>query len=309
MRLELPRPLDRVLRKPTWPGTLERPAPDRGLGVDYDTAWARSPAARLARAMLVDNVTRPLVRLAADPQVSGIEHLESLDGPVIFAANHSSHLDTAIVLSSLPVRFRHHTVVAAAADYFFDRHWKSALWALTLGTIPIERTKVNRRSADLAAELLAEGWSLVIFPEGGRSPDGWGQEFRGGAAYLAKRCGVPVVPLHLRGVRPVFPKGSGRLRPGKVEVRFGRPLRPLAAGEDGRRDEDARRFGARVEAAVAELADEAESDWWSARRRAAAGATPPFRGPDVAEWRRSWELPASARKSGERRRLGPSKPW
>ena len=277
MRIELPHPLDQVLRKPTWPGTLERPDVARGLGVDYDTGWARSPAARLARAVLVDNVTRPLVRLAADPQVSGREHLEPLDGPVIFAANHTSHLDTAIVLSSLPVRFRHHTVVAAAADYFFDRHWKSALWALTLGTIPIERTKVNRRSADLAAELLADGWSLVIFPEGGRSTDGWGQEFRGGAAYLAKRCGVPVVPLHLRGVRPVFPKGSGRLRPGKVEVRFGTPLAPVRR---------ARAVAARRTPGDSPHGSRPRSPSWPTRPRATggppAGAPPPARRPPSA---------------------------
>ena len=84
---------------------------------------------------------------------------------------------------------RHHTIVAAASDFFFDRTWKSILWSFSLAAIPIERSKVNRRSADTAAELIEEGWNLVIFPEGGRSPDGWTQPFRGGAAYLARRTG------------------------------------------------------------------------------------------------------------------------
>ena len=53
----------------------------------------------------------------------------TVESPVIFAANHASHVDTALLLSSLPVRFRHRTVVAAAADYFFDRRWKADLWA------------------------------------------------------------------------------------------------------------------------------------------------------------------------------------
>lgn len=309
MSLRLPRALEAVLKEPTWPGTLPRPPKRRNIGVDYDTAWTRTPAARLVRAAITDNVTRPLTRLVAPPTVLGEEHLAPLDGPVIFAANHTSHLDTAVVVSALPLRFRHRTVVAAAADYFFDRTWKAATWSLLLGTIPMERTKVNRRSADLAAELLDEGWNLVIFPEGGRSPDGWAQEFRGGAAYLAKRCGVPVVPIHLRGVRPVFPKGGAKLRPGKVEIRFGAPLRPLASDQNAGRDEDARRFAARIEAAVAALADEAESDWWSARQRAAAGTTPPLRGPDAAPWRRTWVLPPSARKSAPRRERSSAKPW
>ena len=71
---------------------------------------------------------------------------------MILAANHASHLDTALLLSVLPSWLRHRTIVAAAADYFFDRHWKAALWSFGLGAIPMERTKVNRRSADLAAE-------------------------------------------------------------------------------------------------------------------------------------------------------------
>lgn len=303
-------PLASIVKAPTWPGTLERPAPRRNVGVDYDTTWSRSPAARLARAMLVDNLTRPFVHLVASPKVIGAEHLDPVEGPVIFASNHSSHLDTAIVLSSLPVRFRHHVVVAAAADYFFDRRWKADLWSLVLGTIPMERARVNRRSADLAAELLADGWSLVIFPEGGRTEDGWGQEFRGGAAYLAKRCDVPVVPVHLHGVRPIFPKGGSRLRPGAVEVRFSQPLRPLAAPATASgRDEDARHFAARVEQAVAVLADEAATDWWSAQRRAAAGATPELRGPDAAPWRRTWALPETQRRHRARSTKGPARPW
>ena len=64
---------------------------------------------------------------------------------------------------------------------------------------------------------------------------------------------------------------------------FGEPLYPV----DG---EDARRFGARVEAAVAVLADEVRTDWWSARRRAADGSTPSPQGPDTAPWRRAWSL-------------------
>jgi 1-acyl-sn-glycerol-3-phosphate acyltransferase len=252
--------------------------------------------------MFLDDLTRPVLRVAMSPRVIGLEHLDPLLGPVILAANHASHLDTGLLLSNLPSQLRHRTMVAAAADYFFDRRWKAAFWSFGMAAIPMERTKVNRRSADLAARLVAEGWSLIIFPEGGRSADGWGQEFKGGAAYLAKRCGVPVVPVHIRGTRAVLAKSSSRLRPGSTEIRLGDALRP----EEG---EDARKFAARIEGAVAVLADEAESDWWSARRRAAAGTTPSFRGPEASPWRREWALPDSARKDQhavrERRRREP----
>jgi 1-acyl-sn-glycerol-3-phosphate acyltransferase len=242
--------------------------------------------------VLLDNLTLPVTRLIAHPKVIGGEHLDPIDGPVILTANHSSHLDTALLLAALPPARRHRTLVAAGADYFFDRRWKAALWAFGLGAIPMERIKVNRRSAEAASGLLSDGWSLVIFPEGGRSTDGWGDEFKGGAAYLAKRGDLPVLPVHIRGTRALLPKGSehlrSRLRTGRTEVRIGDPL---WAG-----DEDARRFSARIEAAVAALADEAETDWWSARRRAGAAADerPNLRGPEASPWRRAWELPESA---------------
>ncbi len=173
--------------------------------------------------------------------------------------------------------------MAGAADYFFDRRWKADVFSLLLAAIPIERTKVNRRSADLAAGLLDDGWNLVIFPEGGRSPDGWAQDFTGGAAYLAFRTGSALVPVHLDGTRHILPKGGKGLRRSRTTITFGTPLWP----DEG---ENARRFGARIEAAVATMAHEADTDWWTARRQAAAGTTPALQGPDASAWRRSWEL-------------------
>ena len=272
------------LAAPSWPETVPRPAPIPELGVHYDTAWSRRYPVRLARAMVLDNVARPLARMVASPLIRGDEALIGLEAPAIFAANHASHADTPLLLSCLPLRFRHRTVVAAAADYFFDRRWKADAWSFLLAAIPFERTKVNRRSADLAAELLNDGWNLVIFPEGGRSPDGWAQSFHpGGAAYLATRTGRPVVPVHLDGTRHILPKGRSGVHRTRTTLTFGTPL----WAEEG---ENARRFSVRIEAAIATMAHEAESDWWTARRQAAAGATPALQGPDVAAWRRSWAL-------------------
>ena len=275
------------LAAPSWPESVPRPAPEPELGVHYDTEWSRRYPVRLARAMVLDNVARPLARLLASPLVQGDEGLVGLEAPVIFAANHASHADTPLLLSCLPLRFRHRTVVAAAADYFFDRRWKADTWSFLLAAIPIERTKINRRSVDQAAELVAEGWNLVIFPEGGRSPDGWAQTFHpGGAAYLATRTRAPVVPVHLDGTRHLLPKGGSGVRRTRTTVTFGTPLWPEES-------ENVRRFGARIEQAVATMADEVHTDWWTARRQAARGTTPPLQGPDAAAWRRSWALPSA----------------
>jgi 1-acyl-sn-glycerol-3-phosphate acyltransferase len=266
-----------------WPDGLERDTPDRRLGVDYDTAWARRYPARLLRAVLLDNVTRPLAHLVASPEVRGAEMLDLVRSPAIFVANHTSHIDTGLLLSVLPRRIRHKTVVVGAADYFFDRRWKAHVFALGLGAIPIERHKVNRKSIDATAALLDQGWNLVIFPEGGRSPDGWFQEFTGGAGYLARRTGRPVVPVHIDGTWRIWPKDGTRLRRNQTTLTFGTPMSP-AEGED------ARRFGTRIETTLATMADETRTDWWTARRRAAAGVTPSPRGPDAAAWRRAWAL-------------------
>lgn len=265
--------------------------PDRKarVGGDYDTEWARSYPARAARVLLVEGVVRPSLDLLASPTVKGLDRLADLDGPAVFAANHHSHIDTPLLLANIPEPWRHHMVIGAAADYFFGNRVTAPLSALVIGAVPIERTKVNRRSADDAAALIDDGWSFLIFPEGGRSPDGWGQPFRGGAAYLALRCGVPVVPIHLEGTGRILRKGRRVPRPSPTTITFGTPLRP-------REDEDSRRFAARIEQTVATLADEQVTDWWTARRRAHADETPSLQGPPDGRkaapgaWRRTWAL-------------------
>jgi 1-acyl-sn-glycerol-3-phosphate acyltransferase len=294
VRVRAPFPLGR----PNWPSSIPRPPSVRRTGVDYDTDWARTHGARIARAVIVDDVLRPVLHLIASPTVHGEDRIAELRPPAIFVANHHSHLDTSLLLTSLPERFRHRAVVAAAADYFFTSQAKGAMSALAIGAIPMERTKVGRRSADLAAELLDDGWNLIMFPEGGRSPDGWGRAFRGGAAYLSLRCDRPVVPLYLEGTGRLwrrgtrFPKVAGRGE--GVHLVFGSPI----GAQNG---EDPRRLSARIEQALAALADEWSTDWWSARRRAATGATPSLTGPKGGAWRRAWALDADASRRNGRR--------
>ena len=275
---------------PTVPDTVEALPPKARLGADYETEWARRFPARLARLVLLEAVMRPAVAALGAPERAGLDRLTGLtDGPVIFAPNHHSHLDTPTMLTSIPEPWRYKVFVAAAADYFFKTHVTSAASALALGAIPMDRSKVSRRTADQAADLIDAGWSMLIFPEGGRSPDGWGQPFRGGAAYLSNRCGVPVVPVHLEGTGKILRKGAKRPTPAHVRVTYGTPLQ----SGDG---ESTNRYAERIERAVAELADEATTDWWQSRQRAAAGATPSLTGPDAPAWRRAWALGDRSRK-------------
>ena len=285
---------------PTWPGGVPRPPPERRLGTDYDTEWARKYPARVARLLVSELVARPAVHAVATPRVAGLDRIAHLHEPVIFAANHNSHLDAPLLLSVIPNRWRHQMFVAGAADYFFDTRIKSVAFAFLLNAVPIERQRVSRDSANRVTALLADGWSLLIFPEGGRSPDGWGQPHRAGAAWLGVRTGRPVIPVHIDGTRQILAKGSARLEPGPTDVTFGHPLRPAPGG-------DPRALAAELERTIAALADEHTTDWWTARKRAAAGTTPSLTGPEAGTWRRSWALGA---RNGRRSRLttgpGPS---
>ena len=88
-------------------------------------------------------------------------------------------------------------MVAAAVDSFFMDHRNAFKTVILFNAIPVDRLKVNRRSAQLALELVEDGWNLVIYPEGGRTPDGRLQEFKGGAAYLAERSKATVIPTYI----------------------------------------------------------------------------------------------------------------
>ncbi|MHB8263751.1 MAG: lysophospholipid acyltransferase family protein [Acidimicrobiales bacterium] len=269
--------------KPVWPVQVPAPLPKRSTGVYYDTSWSRSKLANRTRSVFVDNVLRPAIHLLARPSIEGAEALNLIEPPLIFVANHCSHLDTPLMLSVLPKRFRKKVVVAAAADYFFDRTWKAHLFSLALGAIPVERKRPDRTSARLAVSLIEDGWNLVIFPEGGRSPDGWMQEIRGGAAYMAEHTGRPLIPVHIDGTYAIIPKGGSRLQPGSTRVTFGRPISHTTG-------EDAHHIGERIYQEFARLADESSSNWWAAAKRAATGASPSPRGPETSAWLRAWAL-------------------
>jgi 1-acyl-sn-glycerol-3-phosphate acyltransferase len=294
----LRRPLPFPLGAPTWPASVGRPKKPSTLGVNYETDWSRRYSVRLARVVYTELVTRPLMSAAARPTVEGLDRFEAVESPVIFAANHSSHLDAPLLVSVLPEPWRHQLVTLAAADYFFDSRVKGAYFAFALNAVPLER-KVSRRSVDRAEALMAAGWNLLVFPEGGRSQDGWGQPHRGGAAWLASRSGRPLVPVHIKGTGRLLPRGAKRIYLGSTKVTFGAPILP---------DVPTRQLVSRLEAAIAELADEATTDWWSARRRAAKGSSPSLAGPVASDWRRAWALGPSP-KDRPRARSSADEVW
>jgi 1-acyl-sn-glycerol-3-phosphate acyltransferase len=225
--------------------------------MDYPTKWGRGYVARFARNIIHTYFMGPYVRYLTTLEVRGAENIVG-DGPFIFVANHASNADTIILMTALPVRARRRTVVAAAVDSFFMNASDAFKTVLVFNAIPVDRLKVNRRSSQLALELIEDHWNLVIYPEGGRTPDGNLHEFKGGAAYLAERSKAAVVPtyLHEAGMMkgPKYAKAPQYVdapseRRHHVIVAFGTAMRC----EEG---ENMRRFGDRIERAVEVLGRE-----------------------------------------------------
>lgn len=151
-----------------------------------------------------------------------VEGLENLDGPgpYVFVSNHASLMDIPAILACLPYQFRFFAKKALYTVPFVGWHLKRA------GHIPVDRAnaRASLRSMSEGARMVAEhGLSVLLFPEGGRAPQGL-REFKEGAAYIAIKAGVPLAPMALSGMRELLPMGSIHLRSGRVTLRIGKPI-------------------------------------------------------------------------------------
>jgi 1-acyl-sn-glycerol-3-phosphate acyltransferase len=212
---------------------------DGGHG-DLDRPWAWTPPARVLRELSICGAFDAIVRTYASTEVRGREHLEKLDGPAIFVANHCSHVDTPVLLRALPARWRRRTAVTAAADYFYSSRLLGSAVSLAFGAVPLERSGGGARPTATLTPLVEAGWSLVVFPTGTRSRDGRVGRLRPGAAVLAAQHGLPIVPVHITGTRAAMPVGSnwmvrqqggGRLARHRIGLTFGTPFTVAPADE------------------------------------------------------------------------------
>ena len=220
-------------------------------------------------------------------EVYGLDELRRLEGPALIVANHASHLDTAVLVSTLPAERRRRTAVGVASGYFFDSWVRTGASAIAFNAFPIEHD--SGALIPTPAKLLAKGWSVVIFPEGTRSSDGFVRPFRLGAAQLAIDCQVPVIPVGILGTYAAMPRGSywpvsGRPR---VSVRYGMPILPGP-------DETVIDFGGKIAGAVTQLLAEDAASWWETQRGIAEVPEPP-----AANWRRIWQQSDPPIKGGK----------
>ncbi len=169
--------------------------------------------------------------LASDVQGSG--HIP-LHTNFIVAANHCSHLDMGLIKVALGDAGREITSMAAA-DYFFRNRYRRAYFTNFTNLVPMERAGSIRKSMDTAEQVLRQGKSMVVFPEGTRSVDGRMADFLPSLGYLALRSGVGLLPAYIDGTFESLPKGAALPRSRHVSVAFGPflgidALRELTAG-------------------------------------------------------------------------------
>jgi long-chain acyl-CoA synthetase len=212
--------------------------------IDFPS-WNRSAAFRALRRASLPTWILPLARPFVKLEVRGLEHLAEITGPVIFAANHQSHLDTPVILLALPPRWRYR-VAPAMAKEFFKAHFYPAqygrkawltnslnyyLASAFFNAFPLpQREMGTRQTLRYIGDLFAEGFSLLIFPEGKRTNQGEIDRFRPGIGMIASRLDVPVVPVRLDGLDRVLHQTWKFPARGPARVNFGPPI--LLKGND-----------------------------------------------------------------------------
>jgi long-chain acyl-CoA synthetase len=202
-------------------GRLPPPGPRYRAG-----RWPLTRPVVALRALFQLLLFQPLLAVLSRRRVRGLEHLRGLPGPVIFAANHLSLLDNPAVMVALPWRWRLR-LATAASDHVLDQRGQVQRFIAILlcNAFPLSQTRSVRRSMQFCRWLVAGGWSLLYFPEGRRSEDGSILRFKRGIGLLAVELGLPVVPVHLKGIDRVMPMGARWPRRGTIEISFGQPLR------------------------------------------------------------------------------------
>jgi 1-acyl-sn-glycerol-3-phosphate acyltransferase len=197
------------------------------------------------RGPLFASVTRPAFELFARTvfrvwcplRVEGRENLPT--PPFIICSNHSSHMDSVVLIAATGFPFDRFAMLAAS-DYFFRNAIIFAWFASMVRIIPLDRAPspegFHRTLALCRAFIDDRRHGLIFFPEGTRTRAGVMGPFRRGAALFAAELGLPVVPAHIEGTGDALPVGCFLPRPRPVHVRFSTPLYPPGADAPEQRD-------------------------------------------------------------------------
>jgi 1-acyl-sn-glycerol-3-phosphate acyltransferase len=221
-------------------------------GAKKHSTWRyRSPIQSVFRTAARLLLLKPTVWGVLTVRIHGRENLQKLRSSqaLIITSNHSSHFDAPLIVGALPRRFAQRVAIGAAADYFFKAWYKALPTRAFLNTFPIDRDR-SKRHKGLTSQLLNEGVPILVLPEGTRSRSGVIGEFKPGAAALAIKHQVPIVPIAIIGAHAAWPPGAKIWRSGRpeVHVNFGEPLSPKSG-------ESAEQLNARLRRSIVKMYD------------------------------------------------------
>jgi len=226
----------------TTVGELERliQQPDKPARSGYRyPRWALRWPIPWIRTAIYTLLSLPATILMAHPKVEGRENLRGLDGPVLFTCNHVTYVDVGFVDVALPARLRHRLAVGMHGERLwgmwrpprnmniFQRWWLQAGYYLVVAlfnVFPLPQESGVRESFAYAGECVDRGYSVLVFPEGRRTPDGKLSPFRSGIGMLASRLNVPVVPMRIHGVYDMKMSGRKIAKRGELRVVVGKPV-------------------------------------------------------------------------------------
>lgn len=160
--------------------------------------------------------------------IEGREHIPA-DGPFVLAPVHRSNVDTLLAATVTHRRMRF-----MGKDSLWSKGWSAWLFS-ALGGFPVHRGTVDREALRRCEEVLRGGEPLVIFPEGARRSGPKVLELFEGAAYVAARAGVPIIPVGIGNSEAAMPKGSKFVKPVRVAVIVGPAILPPPRAEEGAR--------------------------------------------------------------------------
>ena len=185
--------------------------------------WGMDLWCRMTRGAIQRLLVFPLLKLPYGLKVAGQENLRGIDGPVLFASNHSLGLDNPLIIKAVPPAWRRRLAIAGAAVL-----WKNPVfWVMNplLGNaFPLAQEGAVRPSLENMGKILDNGWSVLIYPEGELTVGGPIKPFMNGTGLVAVEGRLPVVPIKLHIDRLGAPVRFPVLKRGSVEVRFGEPL-------------------------------------------------------------------------------------
>ena len=144
----------------------------------------------------------------------------------ILKANHNSHMDTMAIMSAMPSRYIHRVHPVAAEDFFGGNRFKEILMRYMVNATLIPRKRANSEEdldpIEVMSNLLKQGRSIIIYPEGSRGVPGVMTDFKKGIGYLVKQNPtVDVIPVYLDGLHKTLPKGKNLILPYNCRIIFG----------------------------------------------------------------------------------------